>query len=431
MPTTPFYLDGAQKNERGQLKIMLRLSNKGKAYRYSTQQSVPMELWDVKKKRVKRHNKTDTRDHNAINNQLNHIETTALDWFERWLKEKKTPPSNEEFRSGVNEELGRITLEELSKPITLYEFWQQAMDNIEDSVSKLTLYTYGRTLRYIKDLASFSGTKAYNFSDITFSWYDKFFNYCTMERDLDPASIGSLTSKIKAILRRAEDRLQDVSIPSDYKRFKAVKDGYGEPVYLTIEELEKIKDLDLAGSPMDEVRDLFLIGAFTGYRYGDYSSITAANIQDNMPGRTPQKTIKHTKTGRKVYTPIHSVVSEILTKYNFSLPQGISNQHTNIYLKEIAKLAGIDAPTEKITCTKGVVSVEVVPKYEMITTHTARRSMATNHYLATGDIYLTMQFTGHKSVPTFLKYVRADNLTRMQSALKGNSFFSGDITDRS
>lgn len=106
---------------------MLRLSHKGKVYRYSTQQSVPPDLWDTAKKRVKKHNRPGVRGTNTINGILNNIEDTAITIFEDWLKTNKRPPSNEEFRIALNEELGRVSFEEEEKAITLYQFWNETI----------------------------------------------------------------------------------------------------------------------------------------------------------------------------------------------------------------------------------------------------------------------------------------------------------------
>lgn len=45
-------------------------------------------------------------------------------------------------------------------------------------------------------------------------------------------------------------------------------------------------------------------------------------------------------------------------------------------------------------------------KYEWITSHTARRSFATNSYLEGLDNYSIMKITGHKTEADFLKYIK-------------------------
>ena len=59
------------------------------------------------------------------------------------------------------------------------------------------------------------------------------------------------------------------------------------------------------------------------------------------------------------------------------------------------------------TITRGGKRVSsVVKKYQLITNHTARRSFATNLYLAKVPTLAIMKMTGHKTEKSFLKYIR-------------------------
>jgi integrase len=78
----------------------------------------------------------------------------------------------------------------------------------------------------------------------------------------------------------------------------------------------------------------------------------------------------------------------------------------NKKIKEVGKLAGIN--DEIITIiTRGGKRVETaIKKFEKITNHTARRSFATNLYLAGVPTLAIMKMTGHKTERSFLKYIR-------------------------
>jgi integrase len=62
-------------------------------------------------------------------------------------------------------------------------------------------------------------------------------------------------------------------------------------------------------------------------------------------------------------------------------------------------------------------------KWLQIRTHTARRSFATNAYLAGIPMRDIRQITGHRTADSFLKYIR---VTKIETAekLKDHSFFS-------
>jgi integrase len=81
----------------------------------------------------------------------------------------------------------------------------------------------------------------------------------------------------------------------------------------------------------------------------------------------------------------------------------------NKYLKEMGKMAGIDG-TEMQVKTNGGRRYEVtVPKYELISTHTARRSFATNAFKAGVPSISIMRITGHSTEKAFMKYIKITN----------------------
>ena len=130
---------------------------------------------------------------------------------------------------------------------------------------------------------------------------------------------------------------------------------------------------------MDNIRDNFVVGLWSGLRISDFlTRLDILNIQDGFIK------IKTKKTSTKVAIPIHSQVAAILKKRNGKLPSKISEQKFNDKIKIIAQLCDIDE--EMIG---GVVQVDdktkvkrkvigSYKKYELVTSHICRRSFATN-----------------------------------------------------
>jgi len=117
--------------------------------------------------------------------------------------------------------------------------------------------------------------------------------------------------------------------------------------------------------------------------------------------------ITQLKTGNKVVIPIHPTVQRILDKYNGQLPRPISNQKTNDYLKEIGKICPELQTKESRTYTKaGKRIIRNYDKWELVTTHTARRSFATNEYKAGMPTITIMAITGHKTEKAFMRYIK-------------------------
>jgi integrase len=131
------------------------------------------------------------------------------------------------------------------------------------------------------------------------------------------------------------------------------------------------------------------------------------------------------KAGNKsasVIIPIHPIVRNILNKYNNELPPPISNQKLNDYLKIIGKLAELDENVITYKTKGGRPEKKVTPKHDLITTHTARRSFATNAFKAGISSILIMKITGHKTEKSFLRYIRISPEEAAQEMAE-NKFF--------
>ena len=114
------------------------------------------------------------------------------------------------------------------------------------------------------------------------------------------------------------------------------------------------------------------------------------------------------------------MVREILNKYQGSAPRLLSNQRFNEYIKEVARIAGIDQIEAKRETIGGKEIATKRPKYELITSHAGRRSFATNMYLAGLPSITIMAITGHKTEKSFMKYLK---ITQAQHAELVGRFF--------
>lgn len=191
--------------------------------------------------------------------------------------------------------------------------------------------------------------------------------------------------------------LNDSFRQSEFKAYSSSVDS----IYLTMDELDSLYKLELSKNEA-EARDAFLVSCWTALRYSDISNLNTNHIF------LEEKVIKITtqKTGARVAIPINSVVMEILAKYNNNMPPVRCNQVTNRMIKQICCKAGIDTKTTIVKTTGGVKHEEVYEKWELVTTHTARRSFATNAYKMGVPTLAIMKITGHKTESCFMKYIR-------------------------
>ncbi|MCK5068068.1 MAG: tyrosine-type recombinase/integrase [Bacteroidales bacterium] len=154
----------------------------------------------------------------------------------------------------------------------------------------------------------------------------------------------------------------------------------------------------------------------TGLRFDDWDRVNSdAVVNDTI-------TIRSSKTGEVSLIPVHPYVKAILKKYGGVLPHKVSNQKMNDYIKVVAMLSKIQEPVEVRITKGGVREVSKKRKFQLVTTHTARRSLATNLVLRGVSPYVVMKVTGHKSLSSFERYVRLQELEAMIE-LKSLSFF--------
>ncbi len=222
-----------------------------------------------------------------------------------------------------------------------------------------------------------------------------------MSKRLSTNSIGKKITTLKTILNAATDRGVNTNTAFKSRRFTATREE-SDSIYLNDTDLDQLYKLDLTeNTRLERVRDLFLLGAYTGLRFSDFTRLTADNITGDMI------TMHQSKTGAKVTIPLHPITNTILQRYNGHAPKALSNQKMNEYLKELGKAANISEQVSK-TITKGGKQItKNFQKWELISTHTARRSFATNLYKSGFPAQSIMQITGHKTERAFLKYIKA------------------------
>mgnify|MGYP003450801570 FL=1 len=186
---------------------------------------------------------------------------------------------------------------------------------------------------------------------------------------------------------------------TEYKKFKA-KEPETDLIALDEAELMQLYNYDFSANiHLEQVRDVFCFQCFTGLRFSDVKKLTKENVKDDIISIFVQKTSKTLKV------PLNDYSLELMQKYDFKLPV-ITNQKTNEQLKKICKIAGINTMV-MTTKFKGVEVIrEIKPKFELITTHTGRRTFITLSLERGMTPELIMEITGQKTYREFKKYLK-------------------------
>lgn len=315
---------------------------------------------------------------------------------------------------------------------------------------------FGNYLReYLHDNADVT------FDDITKPFADKFITLLEHKQFM-AKSINKNTICFRKLCNlAAEEGINNNAVSLKVWKEKTVGDEEKKvEVYLTTDELDALYNMKLEGMK-DQARDLFFLGYLSCQRFSDYGRLTRKNFVQTESGLTVIA-LTQKKTGTYVEVPVtDGRVLEICEKYNFKFPV-MSDQKINRYIRLALKELSLSLPSLKEEhstllsfnerrsernymnlynkVVKGMhlttderneymklktyaeehgnedgkhlfarnAAEEVVKyKYELITSHTARRSGVTNLY-KTGllDTREMMSISGHRSEKVFEKYIR-------------------------
>lgn len=378
---------------------------------YPTAEQINPKFWesDKSKRNFQRATKSFS-EYAEFNARLDIIETVAKNVFRQFQNDNNNAsPSIAEYRELLNKKFSKESGEVKKDLYSFIErFIEESKNKINDKTGKVfslaTINIYNNAFRLLKEYAQ-TKRKRIDFDTIDLDFYYDFSDYLTKTHGFAVNTIGKQMKTIKTFLNEATERGLNKNIAFKSKRFKVIKEET-DSIYLSESELKEISELNLTDNlKLDKVRDLFLVGCWTGLRFSDFSEIRPQDIKSDFIE------VRTKKTGESVVIPIHETIKGIIKKYygktDNSLPPTISNANMNEYLKELGFL--VDGLHVKISTsiTKGGLNITTTnKKYELITTHTARRSFATNLYLDGVPSYTIMRITGHRTEKAFLRYIK-------------------------
>ena len=192
--------------------------------------------------------------------------------------------------------------------------------------------------------------------------------------------------------------------------------------YLTREELNHFFKFQFPGNlrHLERARDLFCFMAFTSLRYSDLARLKHANITSKGIDLYTKKTSDH------ITIPIIDDAKELLDKYadykpkNGNLFPVPSSQKLNDYIKEAAKLAGLDREVID-TYYIGTERHDDVQKiHEILSCHDGRRTFVCCSLAFGIPAAIVMSITGHKDYESMKPYIEIANDTKRFEMEKWN-----------
>ena len=215
-----------------------------------------------------------------------------------------------------------------------------------------------------------------------------------MSERLARTSVKTYCAMIKSVLNLYND---DVELPKGYEAILSPKNDVSQQTWLTDKEIGKLLCYEPKNDTERLVKNQFCIGALTGARHSDYCRFTNENIIGESLVYISQKS--HVKAE----IPICPAVCRILKENESYGLKGktISAPTFNDTIRSVCRMSGI---SERIKLYQAGELTEG-EKWEYVTSHTARRSFATNLYLRGADLYSISVLMGHSSTAMTERYI--------------------------
>ncbi|MCM1218546.1 MAG: site-specific integrase [Lachnospiraceae bacterium] len=384
--------------------IRMRVVYNGKRVEFTTGYRVDAAKWDEQQQKVKNGTTNKLKQSaSEINADLQRYGADMQAVFKEF-EVTNTVPTPDELKRAFN-------LRSKKRPIATTEKTELSLFGVFDKFMQecgrqndWTAATYEKFKAVKAHLFAFDPQLSFDrFSEIGLNDY---VNFLRDKEDLRNSTIVKQLGFLKWFLRWAFKKGYHTNIAYDTFRPK-LKSTPKKVIFLTWNELTRLREYAIPTTKqyLERVRDVFLFQCFTGLRYSDVCNLRRSDVKEN------HIEITTVKTADSLVIELNDHSRAILDKYKDVAFEGdkvlpvISNQKMNDYLKELAKLAGIDEPIRE-TYYKGNERIDVVtPKCQLLGTHAGRRTFICNALSLGIPAQVVMKWTGHSDYKAMKPYI--------------------------
>lgn len=337
----------------------------------------------------------------AINREIGRYEAAAERLFYQYGQEGVNP-SKEQFKADFLKEVRGIEPQQEAG-----KTFQEAYAEFVRETGIRNAWTKATYEKFHALKSHLDGYKeALSFANFDEAGLNRFVAFLRDEAGLRNSTIGNQVSLLKWVLRWAAAK--GYHNVRDFETFRPkLKTAERKVVFLDWDELMTVYNFRFPQNKgyLERVRDVFCFCCFTSLRYSDVANLKWPDVAKDCIQVTTIKTHDAVKIELNDYS------RAIIEKYReANFPGGmvlpvISNQKMNAYLKEMGEACGLDTPMT-VTYYKGHERIdEVHPKYELLGTHTGRRTFICNALMLGISPEIVMKWTGHSDYKTMKPYI--------------------------
>ena len=251
---------------------------------------------------------------------------------------------------------------------------------------------------------------------VTDVFWGYFIPFC-QQRGLRNSSIQTMCNHLRSILNWAVK--YNATVSPTYGDFLVPKTRSWK-IALTADEVSRVAYFDIDRfyadrrkdfrKTMHRVRDMFVLSCNLFQRHSDMVRIEPACFERNVFRIVQQKTGNLAVVDIDKYSMEPKTAYRILERYGHTAPYkgGIGNY--NFYLHQLLKDVGLDDPVRvEERGADGKMVAVTRPKWQVVSSHTARRTAITVGVLRGYNIHSLRRCSGHTDLRVFDEYVRDDN----------------------
>lgn len=370
----------------------------GKKMVIGTGCSTKRKDWLVKSGRVH----PDARGASRTNRDLNKIEKV----FKELVRRHEDEIVWEEFKQELRYELGKDERPEDETIRGVYEFGQILLNEkkVDLSIKNSTYRSFKSGLQTIREYLDSRERDDITFEEIDYNFLLDWNHYLMRDRRLSDSTIGKRLRQLKEIMFSAEKRGYHSNSKFKEKDFR-FKESRKKTRHIILDqtEIDAIRRLLHNGelsAHLTKVAQLFLIGIYSGQRWSDYSNYTPDNFR-RKEGKLLIVIDNQQKTGTMAAVPVHPDLLPIVEQLGYTSPR-MSSQVFNESVKKLCHLAGLNQLVNKYV--PGKSAPVRVPRYELVASHTARRTFISLAKLWGWPDSLIQAATGHKTNKQLAEY---------------------------
>lgn len=275
--------------------------------------------------------------------------------------------------------------------------------------SKNSLRMFGTVARVLEDYHEFE-QRTLVASEFSIDEFNHLTSYLVDERELLNGTIYDYVQKIKYVMKNEkESPVHPDHINFTYKNHKS------KPIWLDWDtEVAAIENYTPEKS-LQIYKEEALFRFYTGLRWSDCNQLRPEHFTEKENGDI-ELSITGIKTHVNQNLVLNSKAAEIVRKWNFKVPK-LHQNHCNGAIKLICEQAfekaDIKKTVERVRYSGSNRIVEMLPKWSLVTTHTARRSFGRRWIdlaskqgrdLITALMHL-MKYYGHSSIEQTIQYI--------------------------